>query len=97
MSSTRTKGKRTHCNLPSNQHLSESEAVRCFGVSRLTLYRHRKRGELGFYRIVVRVVHAAGETLGWLMQERCYEFTEQERAVLRTAGVILFDAMRREG
>lgn len=49
------------------------------------------------FDVVVRIVHATGETLGWLMQERGYDFTEQERAALRTAGVILFDAMRREG
>lgn len=49
------------------------------------------------FDVVVRVIYATGETVGWILGERGYDFTEQERTVLRTAGVILFDAMRREG
>ena len=43
---------------------------------------------------VVRIVHAAGETVGWLLEERGYTFNAQERAKLREAAVIIRNATR---
>ena len=43
--------------------LSESEAALKLGLSRITLQRARKRGELGFYKIGRRVVYSINNHL----------------------------------
>ena len=43
---------------------------------------------------VVRIVHAAGQTVGWLLEERGYTFSAEERAKLREAAVIIRNATR---
>lgn len=43
---------------------------------------------------VVRIVHATGETVGWLLEERGYTFSSHERAELREAAVIIRNATR---
>lgn len=43
---------------------------------------------------VVRIVHAAGETVGWLLEERGFTFNAEERAKLREAAVIIRNATR---
>ena len=43
---------------------------------------------------VVRIVHAAGQTVGWLLEERGYTFSAEERMKLREAAVIIRNATR---
>jgi excisionase family DNA binding protein len=40
------------------ENVSEKVAAKKLGVSRLTLHRARKRGEISFYRIGTRVIYA---------------------------------------
>jgi len=40
---------------------------------------------------IVRITHAAGETVGWLLEEPGFTLTAEQRAKVRTAGVILLD------
>jgi hypothetical protein len=44
----------------------------------------------------VNVTHAAGETVGWLLEERGFTFIAEERAKLRAAAVIIRDATRHD-
>lgn len=45
---------------------------------------------------VVRIVHAAGETVEWLLEERGYTFSAEERGKLREAAVVIRNATRRD-
>jgi transcriptional regulator with XRE-family HTH domain len=49
------------------------------------------------FETVARIASATRVRVGWLLEEpvRGIEFDEKERATIRAAGVILFDAMRR--
>lgn len=47
------------------------------------------------FQTIVNVTHAAGQTVGWLLEERGYTFSAEERAKLREAAVIIRDATRR--
>ena len=48
------------------------------------------------FQTVVNVTHAAGQTVGWLLEERGYTFSADERALLREAAVIIRNATRRD-
>lgn len=47
-------------------YMSEAEAATLLGVSRITLLRRRKRGEIEFYRIGSRVVYAKSQIQAFL-------------------------------
>lgn len=49
------------------------------------------------FATIIRIARAARVTVGWLLDEPVpgIEFTPRERATIRAAGVILFDALRR--
>ncbi len=49
------------------------------------------------FETVVRIAGAAQVRVGWLLDEpfRGIELSERDRATIRAAGVILFDALRR--
>lgn len=46
------------------------------------------------FETIVRIAHAAGESVGWLLEERGYTFSAEERAKLREAAVIIRNATR---
>ena len=46
------------------------------------------------FQTVVNVTHAAGQSIGWLLEERGYTFSAEERAKLREAAVIIRNATR---
>jgi transcriptional regulator with XRE-family HTH domain len=48
------------------------------------------------FQTIVNVTHAAGQTVGWLLEERGYTFNAEERTKLREAAVIIRNATRRE-
>ena len=43
------------------------------------------------FEIVVRITHAVGETVGWLLGEYGYSLSEQERGRLRAAAATIID------
>jgi transcriptional regulator with XRE-family HTH domain len=46
------------------------------------------------FQTVVNVAHACGASVGWLLEERGYEFSDEERTKLREAAVIIRNATR---
>lgn len=49
------------------------------------------------FRTVVRIVHATGHTVGWLLEEPGYSFAPHEVKQLRNVAAILHDATRDRG
>lgn len=45
---------------------SETQAAKRIGVSRITLLRARKRGEIGFYRVGSRVIYSEAHIRAFL-------------------------------
>jgi excisionase family DNA binding protein len=51
---------------PFIETLSETNAAKMIGISRLTLQRARKRGEISYYRVGTRVLYAAQHIADYL-------------------------------
>jgi len=44
-----------------------------------------------YFETIVRIIHAAGESVGWLLYERGYRISMKQRHQLRTAAAIVLN------
>lgn len=80
-----------------NSRMRQSEIARRAGIAPETLSRiiNGKHSRPAF-STVIRIARAVRVDVGWLLDEpRGVEFTQQERATLRAAAVILFETVLR--
>lgn len=57
------------------QIFTEAEALRVMRVSRATLFRARRRGEIGYFRIGSRVIYSKDHILAFMMKSERAAFT----------------------
>jgi transcriptional regulator with XRE-family HTH domain len=68
-------------------YIAEEAGITSATLSRILTGTHRAPG----FETVVRITHAAGETVGWLLDEPGFALSGEQRAKVRTAGAILLD------